>query len=267
MCSAPSDSAIRFRDVTFAYDKGTPFFQGVSFDIPQHRLVGILGPNGCGKSTLLKLAVAQSRPSNGSVEVCGHDVSALSSRERAQTVSLLPQELPPTHMTCTELTLCGRFAEDAPFHRSAPDEVAQARRAIKAVGLESVADERVDSMSGGQRQRAYLAMMFTQGSDVMLFDEPISSLDVHAAHGVLQLMKDRVACDDASICLSIHDVDLALRYCDVIVLMDFGRIVRIGTPDEIVSSGDLQRVFSVELERHRSEFGVSWSLFPRRRTR
>jgi ABC-type cobalamin/Fe3+-siderophores transport system ATPase subunit len=259
---ASDATALRFSGVSFSYAPGGHLIEDLSFELPQGVFTGIIGPNGCGKSTLLKLATMLNRPQAGMIEVCGKDLSTLSAKARARLVSLLPQDVPAAPMSVRSLALCGRYGLHGALYRTDADDEASVTEAIEAVGLERLAERSVSEISGGQRQRAYLAMSLVQDARVMLLDEPTSALDIKSAHEVLGLVRDCSRKKQATAIAALHDLDLALRYCDVLMLMDAGRVVRIADPADMVASGDIERVFSVALERHEGPRGTSWSFFP-----
>ncbi|MGI6590942.1 MAG: ABC transporter ATP-binding protein [Eggerthellaceae bacterium] len=253
---------LAFTDVSFSYEPSRRIIEKLSFELPQGAFTGIIGPNGCGKSTLLRLATLLSKPQAGRIEVCGKDLSALSAKERARLISLLPQDVPAAPMTVRSLALCGRYGFHGALYRTDDDDEAAAASALETVGLESFAERSVGELSGGQRQRAYLAMSLVQDARIMLLDEPTSALDITSAHEVLGLVRDCSREKHATAIAALHDLDLALRYCDVLMLMEAGRVVRIANPAEMAASGDIERVFSVALERHEGSRGTSWSFFP-----
>lgn len=259
---ASQTAALRFSGVSFSYDPGSRLIEDLSFELPQGAFTGIIGPNGCGKSTLLKLATLLNKPQAGRIEVCGKDVSALSAKERARLVSLLPQDVPAAPMSVKSLALCGRYGIHGALYRTDADDEAAAASALEAVGLDRLAERSVSEISGGQRQRAYLAMSLVQNARVMLLDEPTSALDIKSAHEVLGIVRGCSQEKQVTAIAAIHDLDLALRYCDLLMLMDAGHVVRIAAPAEMAASGDIERVFSVALERHEGTRGTSWSFFP-----
>lgn len=258
---ANATPALRFTDVAFSYTD-QPFIQALSFELPAGVFAGIIGPNGCGKSTLLRLATLLNRPTAGRIEVFGQDVADLPTRERAHLVSLLPQDVPAVPMAVRELALCGRYAFHGALYQADEGDEAAARLALASVGLADLGDRTVDELSGGQRQRAYLAMALAQDAGLMLLDEPTSALDIKASHEMLRLIRQSPREHGTTVCAAIHDLDLALRYCDLLVLMHAGKVVRIASPAEMVASGDLERIFAVSIEQHEGSRGRSWSFFP-----
>ena len=260
MCSATQ--ALRFDGVNFAYGEQA-VLSGFSLDIPTGVLTGLVGPNGCGKSTALKLGVGLLAPDGGTVFVDGTDLAQLSARQRARKVALLPQSLAPAAMDVESLVLCGRFAHTGAFAAPSQHDREIARACMRTAGVDDLAPRMVAALSGGQRQRAYVAMVLAQQADLMLLDEPTGALDIHAAHEILQLVRSLVYDQGKTACVVIHDLDLALRYCDHVVLMDAGQVACQGAPAEVLASGQVQRVFKVDVEEHASSHGPSWTFYPR----
>ena len=253
-----------FDQMSFSYSK-LPFIVELSCSMAASRITGIVGPNGCGKSTLLKLASGLLAPQDGTIGVRGRKLSSLNHAERARQVALMPQNVPDVYMSVRELVLSGRYSHQGLLQIPDAEDYRMADEALSAVGIDALALRSVHELSGGQRQRAYVAMMLAQEAPLMLLDEPTSALDIHAAHDVLQLIRSLRETRDATIVLVMHDLDLALRYCDTLMVMDAGSIVAQGTAEEMASSGVLERVFHIDIHHHRTPAGDSWSFFPARK--
>lgn len=261
--AAQEEVGLRFSHVSFAYTPDKPLISDLSFELPARKFIGIIGPNGSGKSSLLKLATMLNKPTAGSIEVYGRNIAALSARERARLVSLLPQDVPAVSMDVHALALCGRYAFHGALYKTNEEDEAAVDEALASVDMTDRAHHIVSALSGGQRQRAYLAMALAQDAQLMLLDEPTSALDIKTSHEVLGLIRDNARSHDITACAAIHDLDLALRYCDLLMLMSKGAVVRIAPPNEMIESGDIERVFSVNVEQHEGAYGTSWSFFPR----
>lgn len=249
---APS-AALSFRDVSFSYaDRGKSaarrqgrqddraadnpsddlLISNLTLEIPVGRVTGIVGPNGCGKSTLLKLADGLLRPTAGSVLVAGDDVASLSAAERARRVAMLPQVHRTPSMSVRDLVMCGRYAHMGVFGQVADVDRAVVDRALAEAGIEQLADKPARSLSGGERQRAFLAMAFAQEARVLLLDEPTTYLDVRAAHQTMRVVRELNEHRGTSVVAVIHDLDLALRACDELVVFDRdGSVLAQGMPD------------------------------------
>lgn len=253
-------SRIELRDVSFSYAEqgGKPLIQGLSFSIPSGKVVGIVGPNGCGKSTMLKLADGLLTPQVGEVLVEDVPVTRLSARERARRMALLPQVHRTPSMTVEALVMCGRYAHMGAFGRATTKDHAIVAEAMREVGIEHMATRPARALSGGERQSAFIAMALAQQANTLLLDEPTTYLDVRAAHDVMTLVKRLNAERGLTVVMVLHDLDLALRTCDVLAVMDEGRIVSEGSPRAVLAAGVLERVFSVRIIQAETPTGSAY---------
>lgn len=256
-----SNAALTFEKVTFSYTRA-PFIEGLSLEVPRGVVTGVVGPNGCGKSTLMKLGVNLLHPQSGQVFVGDTNLASMSSKMRARAMALLPQSPASTSMDVQTLVSTGRFAYQKPFASLTDADHAAVHRALEVVELDMLRNQTVNQLSGGQRQRAYLAMVLAQEPELLLLDEPTSALDIRASHDILKLARGIVREQGRSICMVIHDLDLALRYCDHLVVMNGGAVVREGTPAQVAESGVLEQVFELSIHRHDTNRGPVWSFFP-----
>ena len=240
-----------------------PVLSDLSLAIPTGGVTGIVGPNGCGKSTLLKLADGLLVPSSGEVRVAGRPLSALSARERARLVALLPQVHRTPSMSVRQLVMCGRYAHMGVFGRpGAPDERA-VDAALAEVGIEALADKPARSLSGGERQRAFLAMAVAQDAGLLLLDEPTTYLDVRAAHETMGLARRLSERPGRTVVAVVHDLDLALRSCDRIVVMGEGRVAAQGEPSSAEVLSAIEAAFRVRVEPVETAFGRAYAFFSR----
>ena len=220
---ACAGAAVELRDVRFAYGEHV-VLDGLSLALPAGCLTGIVGPNGCGKSTLLRVIDGVLGAAAGEVLVEGDALGSLSARERAERIALLPQIHRTPSMTVEALVSC-------------------------VAGVEHLAHKAARTLSGGERQRAFIAMVLAQRARTVLLDEPTTYLDPRAALDVMGLARGLVHEQGMTGAVVIHDLPLALRFCDRIAVMDSGRIVAVGTPAEILDQGVLEQVFGVMIAR------------------
>ena len=237
-------AALAFERVTFAY-RAEPVVREVSFGLPAGELTCIVGKNGSGKSTLVQLADGLLRPRSGRVLLGDRDLAQVPAKERARGVGVLFQQYGVPAATVEELAANGRFPH-ADARRLGEADVAAVEAALARMGLAALKDRPLAELSGGQRQRAFLAMVLAQDTPVLLLDEPTASLDAHAAHEVMALARD-LAREGKAVCVVIHDLDLALRYADHLVVLDAGRVAGEGTSAQMLASGVVQRVFAMRV--------------------
>lgn len=253
--------ALEFCDVSFSYG-ASPVLRGLSASIPAGRVVGIVGPNGCGKSTTLKLADGLLSPDSGEVRVLGRNLGVLSARERARLVALLPQVHRTPSMSVRDLVMCGRYAHIGVFGRPTAADERAVDEALAEVGIAPLAHKGARSLSGGERQRAFLAMAVAQDARVLLLDEPTTYLDVRAASETMALARQLHESRGTSVVAVIHDLDLALRTCDELVVMDGGAVLAQGpaTDDAVLAS--IGRAFGVDVCPAQTPRGPVYGFFP-----
>lgn len=246
--AARVDAAVELRDVRFAYGEHV-VLAGLSLALPAGCLTGIVGPNGCGKSTLLRVIDGVLEPAAGEVLVEGDALDSLSARERAERIALLPQIHRTPSMTVEALVSCGRYAHMGLFGGLTELDRQIVAESMRVAGVEHLAHKAARALSGGERQRAFIAMVLAQRARTVLLDEPTTYLDPRAALDVMGLARGLVHEQGMTGAVVIHDLPLALRFCDRIAVMDSGRIVAVGTPAEILDQGVLEQVFGVMIAR------------------
>lgn len=220
---------------------------GLSLEIAPGVVTTVIGPNGCGKSTLLRSLGRLLRPSAGQVVLDGKAISTMRTKDVARIVGMLPQTpIAPEGLTVADLVARGRHPHQSWIQQwSAGDEDAVAA-ALAQTGIADLADRPLDELSGGQRQRAWISMALAQGTDILLLDEPTTYLDLAHSLEVLDLV-DRLHDDfGRTVVMVLHDLNLAIRYSDRLVVMAAGRIVAQGAPAEIVTAELLREVFRLE---------------------
>ena len=201
------------QNITFSYGRGGPAtLDHVSFRLEDGQCMAILGNNGAGKSTLLKCIDRIHRAREGAVLVDGEDVFAMSGRQMAQKIAYVPQNAASMQMTVFDAVLLGR----KPYIQwdATAEDRAIVTRILRQMELEDYALRNVSELSGGEAQKVALARALAQEPRLLLLDEPTSNLDPHNQHEVLQLV--RAVARERKICviLIIHDLNLAVRYCD-----------------------------------------------------
>lgn len=244
---------IELRNLSAGYGDRT-VLDRVSMVFPDGQVTVLLGPNGCGKSTLLRTVLGLHPASGGQVLVDGVPGDSLTSRQLALRAAYLPQSRGVPNITARRMVLHGRFPYLSYPRRYRAEDHKIAAQALQWVGAEGLADRPVRQLSGGQRQKVYLAMALAQDTKAVFMDEPTTFLDVGAQLEVMALAR-RLAGEGKTVGMVLHDLPLALRWSHRAAILDRGTLRFCGTPEEAFSSGVLEEVFGVRLGRLRTEKG------------
>ncbi len=237
---------IKAENVFFSYNK-KDVLEDISLELTQGKLYAVIGPNGCGKTTLINLLARLKYPKKGRILLNGTDYYAIKRKDFSKCVSLLPQGRNIPDMTVYDLVCCGRYPHLDITRKLTEDDRKIVYSALEATDTKIFADTPVRQLSGGQRQKVYIAMLLSQNTPYVLLDEPTTHLDISAKFEIMELLC-RVRHQGKCVAAVLHDLDFALKYADEIILMNAGRIQARGTPEQLVQSGELQSVFSVNFE-------------------
>jgi len=215
--------------------------------IPSGRITTIIGPNGCGKSTFLRAIARLLKPKAGEVLLDGKAITSLRTREVAKVLGMLPQSpTAPEGLTVADLVAKGRHPHQSWLRQWSRDDEAEVDAALRLTGMQALAARPVDELSGGQRQRAWISMALAQETDVLLLDEPTTYLDLAHQVEVLDLVDKLHADLGRTVVMVLHDLNLAARYSDHLIVMRAGAVVTSGPPDEVVNAALLREVFGLE---------------------
>jgi len=231
-----------------------PVLEGLDLErIAPGTLVALVGPNAVGKSTLLK-AIAGLRPVRGQVLLDGTDLATLTPRERLRRVGYLPQALPQASSLVAYEALLSALRASRGDWSGAQREAAIAR-VFATLGLEALALRPLNELSGGQRQMIGLAQVLARAPRLLLLDEPTSALDLRWQLQVLQAVRAQVAEGRTLAVIAVHDLNLALRFCDRIVVLGQGRVLAAGHPAEVLTPALLQAAYGVRARVERCSLG------------
>ncbi|SEQ95560.1 ABC transporter ATP-binding protein [Piscibacillus halophilus] len=232
---------------------GKPIVQDIQLSIQKGKCIGLIGPNGAGKSTVVKLISALEKPSAGQIQFMGKDVQDWSVKKLAQHIAVLTQEgLAPYPITVYDAILMGRYPHLGFFQRESKRDYEIVEEVLKITDLTEFRDQLLDTLSGGERQRVAIAKAMVQQPELLLLDEPTTYLDIGHQLNILKLVQDWQKRDGLTVVMVLHDLNLAAQFCDELVLMDHGRVVRVGTSEDIIAKEMLESVYHAnpEIIRH-----------------
>ena len=232
-------------DLSVGYD-GRTVLSHQHLAVPDGAITTIIGPNGCGNSTLLR-ALARLLPAQtGVVKLDGVDIRSLPPKTVAQTLGLLPQQpIAPEGLRVADLVARGRHPHQSWYRQSTASDAAAIDRALELTSTADLADRTLDSLSGGQRQRVWIALTLAQETDLLLLDEPTTYLDLAHSVEVLDLVHDLKHRHGKTVVMVLHDLNLAARYSDHLVVMSAGAVIEQGTPRQILTAELLDRAFGL----------------------
>ena len=241
-------SRIEVKKLTLSYGQDV-ILDALSLPIPSGQITVLAGPNGCGKSTLLRAIRRLHAPQSGQVLLDTLDISRLNGKELGRRIGLLAQSpSAPQDMTVEELVRLGRYPHQAMLQPWSPGDDAAVAAAMAGTGVEALRHRRIGSLSGGQLQRAWIAMVLAQETDVICLDEPVNHLDMAHQLDCLELVTRLNKEQGRTIVLVLHDLNLAARYADQLVFVSGGKIRESG-PAEIMMRSDLiAEVFNIGAE-------------------
>ena len=236
---------LNIENLSFRYKGGPDVLENVSFDVKDGSFLAILGNNGVGKSTLLKCFNKILTPQSGSVKLDGEELLKLPSRELAKRVAFVAQTVPSTQMTVHDMVMLGRRPYMQWGFTERDHEIVH--EAMDRLEISHLRGRFLSQLSGGERQKVMLARALAQQPKVLLLDEPTSALDIQNQYQVLEIVRDICVRDGITAILVIHDLNLALRFCDSFLLMRKGRVYRWGGK-EILDRQGLSDVYRVNAQ-------------------
>lgn len=244
---------IELKELSVGYD-GRAVLQEVNLTFPPGKVTILLGPNGCGKSTLVRTALALQPPLSGTVLYDGVPASGLKAREIARKAAYLAQSRNVPNITGYRLVLHGRFPYLGYPRRYRPEDHAAVRAALAQMDAGDLAERFLPELSGGERQKLYLAMALAQDTETIFLDEPTTYLDIRHQLTVMDAART-LAAQGKAVVLVLHDLCLALGSGDVLAVFDQGSLCKIGPPEAVFQSGILEKVFGVTVGRIQTAAG------------
>lgn len=217
--------------------------KGIDLEIPKGKFVGIIGPNGSGKSTLLKNIYRVYKPNKGKIYIDSKEINEMKSKEIAKELAILAQESSTQFdFTVEDVVKMGRYPYKSMFEDYSKEDIKLVDEMIKRVGLEKYKDRNFNTLSGGEKQRAFIARALVQDTDFIILDEPTNHLDITYQIQLMDIIKDL----NVTVFAALHDMNISAMYCDYIIVMKQGEILKSGTVDEIFTSETIKEVFGVD---------------------
>ena len=239
--------AVAVRSLTYAYN-GTAVLADIDLDVPRGSLFTIIGPNGSGKTTLLRLLSGLNHPKSGTITANGRNLTHFKRRDLARTLAIVPQSMPASFpFTVRQTVLMARTPRQGLLGMETPHDHEAARTAMRYTGVEHLADHSMDRISGGERQRAFIARALCQEPDILLLDEPTAALDYAHQIRIMDLMDHLTKNQETTVILVSHDLNLASMYADHILLMAKGRVVSQGNPRQVLNPEILEPAYGCRL--------------------
>lgn len=229
--------------------------QDVVAQVRAGEVVSVIGPNGSGKSTLLRCLIGLLRPDIGRVRLLGRNVREIQPRERARLIGYVPQmSYQEQPFTVTDAVLMGRRPHSG--WRFRPEDLRIAERVMEQLRITHLADRFIGELSGGQRQKVFIGRALAQEPQLLALDEPISALDVYHQLEVLELVREQALNHGAGVLMVLHDLSLAHRFSDRVLLLQNGHLQDSGSPADVISHSNIADVYRVDIDLHPTAHGA-----------
>ncbi|MCF6460924.1 ABC transporter ATP-binding protein [Clostridium sp. Cult3] len=254
--------ALEIENLNFGY--GTKnILKNVSFQVEEGEFISIIGPNGSGKSTLLKLLNNIYEPKSGTILIQGREIQDYKGKELARKVALVPQNTVIDYeFSVEDVVLMGRYPYLGRFEKEGPEDYSIVDEALKLTNTFYLKKRSINEISGGERQRVVVAKTLAQKPDIILLDEPTSHLDINHQIEILRLLKRLNRKHGTTIILVIHDINLANRYSDRILLLDKGQVLGIGKPSQVVNSYNIEKAYNLKVVVEKNKITDSIQITP-----
>ena len=220
----------------------------LSLDIDENKLTGIIGPNGCGKSTLAKNIIKYINGKFESFKIMDTDIRELTHKKIAQLISYIPQKsIIIPNISVFDYVLLGRF----PLLKNSWDNYSEqdyeiVEKNINLLNIRELKDRNIETLSGGELQKALLARALAQEAKILLLDEPTSALDLNNAVEFMKILKNISIQKEISVIIIIHDLNLASLFCDSLIILKDGKFVEKGSPKEVINEENIKSVYNLD---------------------
>lgn len=238
--------ALEVKNLSCGY-KGVRIIKNISFTVDRGEFIGIVGPNGSGKTTLLRALISIIPIEEGEIGIYGKSLKEMTRKEISRSAALVPQLMEPIEgFSVSEMILLGRTPYFERFSFETEDDHEVKRWVISELKMEEIAETPVTNLSGGEFQRVAIARALAQEPKLMLLDEPISHLDIRYQVKILKLL--RKLRQTRTVIATFHDLNMAGRFCDRLILMKTGEIISMGRPDEVLTRENIWKAYRIKAE-------------------
>ena len=238
---------IRIENITAGYLQ-KKVLKNISCNINNKDFFGIIGKNGAGKSTLLKVLCNIIKPYSGNVIIDNKNINSFLKRDFAKTISFLPQHIDTSmSFTVTEFIMFGRYPYMNTLKIPSKNDYAVIGNVMNFFDIKDFAKRKVDELSSGEKQKVLIAQVLAQETDITVFDEPTSHLDIGNQNKILEILRDINEKYNKTIVLTLHDLNAAGEFCNKLALMENGSICKCGTPEEVLNYKDIERVYNTNV--------------------
>lgn len=238
---------INIKKLNYSYGK-KEVLKELSLDIDKNKLTGIIGPNGCGKSTLAKNIIKYINGKFESFKIMDTDIRELTHKKIAQLISYIPQKsIIIPNISVFDYVLLGRF----PLLKNSWDNYSEqdyeiVEKNINLLNIRELKDRNIETLSGGELQKALLARALAQEAKILLLDEPTSALDLNNAVEFMKILKNISMKKEISVIIIIHDLNLASLFCDSLIILKDGRFIEKGSPKEVINEANIKSVYNLD---------------------
>lgn len=238
---------IQIKNLTYTIGQ-KEILRNINFQIEKGKIYGILGTNGSGKSTLLKALSRINPVKNGTIFIDKKDINSYSAKKLAQTIAVVPQQ---TNLmfdfSALQIALMGRIPYQKPLYADSKEDFQIVKQAMQRTNTWHLRDMNAKNLSGGEFQRLIIARALSQQTPLLMLDEPVSSLDIRHQFDIMNLLKEINNQTSATILIIIHDLNLAMKYCDEVILLNKGDLVAKGLSKQVLTQENISTHFGIKV--------------------
>ena len=254
--------ALEVDNLEYGYDNSLTL-KGISFHVEKGEFLSIIGPNGSGKSTLLKTLNRLYKIKSGTILIESRDINDYKSRDMAKKIALVPQDTSIDYeFSVEDVVMMGRHPYKGRFQKEDQEDLDIIYEAMEMTNTLKLRDRLITEISGGERQRVFIAKALAQKPSIILLDEPTSHLDINHQMDILNLLKTLNEQRGMTIVLVIHDINLAARYSHEIILLNAGKIQRKGTPEAVITNENVEIAYNLKVAIEKNKYTNTIYLTP-----